>query len=362
MTNEHLTDLCSIFKASKIPVAICSKDFTILWNNFEFDLDKCINKVKNNFAEYFEKVPSASSFFDITINNCLYYINATEHDDVLIMELHNIHGSMTNRSVAPVDMVMKNLLIRIRTSVSSIAVAADEIYKSIIKNTGCSSYMATQLNIIEGNLTLLLKDMLVPEQLLSNYLNSETEKLLNVTQLMSIMEKDFLDLFDDGSVEFVHSCEPGIFTWASHNAFKLTICGIISEIMSFDLKIEKITSQVFIDSNDVINIVFCGQNISGDKNSFDDDYVDMYFYTENIKPGDFVRTCFLTRYNASISSSETENSKKIILKIPVDYGDEPQISTTTAYFSSNRRFNPLIASLSHIKKKRRYLVKEKGET
>ena len=361
MTNEHLTNLCSIFETSKIPVAICNKDFTILWNNIEFDLDTCLSETKSNFAEYFKKVPPASSFFDITINNCFYYINATEHDDVLIMELHNIHGSITNKTIAPIDMIMKNLLIRIRTSISTIAVATDEIYKTTVETSGCSSYIANQLNLIEGNLTLLLKDMLVPEQLLNIYLNSETEKLLNISELMSLMEKDFLDLFDDGSIEFVHSCEPGIFTWASHNAFQLMICGILSEIMSFHLKIEKITSQVYVDHKDMINIVFCGQNMSGAKNSFDPDYVDMYFYTEELKPDDFIRTCFLTRYKALMSRSETENSSKIILKIPVDYGDEPQISTTTAHFSSNRRFNPLIASLSHIKKKRRYLVKEKGE-
>lgn len=361
MTQEYLNQLKSIYCESVLPIIVCDELLNILWKNDACSSDDIINSGDFTDARrVFGPRPASSGFFTVEISNFLFNCNSILiAGKGFVISFCRVDFTRTCIFPEPLKGTLKNLAARMRTSVSTIAVAADEIYRILQIEKICDKYSAEQLNLIEGNLSLILREVIGAEELMNISTAAETKTDVNIADTMNFLAESVNDLYDDGGLEIKTETEPGISVEVSKSLFETVLSIIVEDLLSLPTVTQKLTISSYINQDDMAEILFTADSISNAENIIDPDYVDLTLYEKSNTVMNHLKYNFAKVYNGKIEENYESEKPYAKIILPASDSSRPIISMGTVYKPKNTRFNPFISRLSLIKKKKRYT--EKGE-
>jgi hypothetical protein len=358
MTQTSLNQIKSIYCESVLPVIVCDEMLNILWKNDACNNDEALGTNFTDVRRIFGSRPAVSGFFTVEVNNFLYNCNAILiAGKGFVLSLSRIDFSKSILFFEPVASMFKNIMARLRTSVSTIAVAADEIYRTLQLEKGCDKYMANQLNLIEGNLSLLIREVIGAEEIINIPSAEDTKTVVNLADTMYFLEQSLNDLYDDGSLKIETQIEPGISVNVSKSLFEVVLSGIIEELLSLPKKVEKLLICSYINEDDMVEILLSAENLSSTENNSDSDYIDLSPYQKNNKIVNHLKYNFIQIFNGKIEENLDAEKPYVKIILPAYTPDYPIISMSAWYKPKNTRFNTFISRLALIKKKIRYRAK-----
>lgn len=360
MTENTVSIFNQLFNNNKSITVLFDKLLKPVWGNTAFHNDK-------NFSEYPFSTNSelcnrvsndACPMFYITFNFTTYICTLIYSDEnmqgIQFVDVKTIHrsGSFPSPTLAT-----KALISRIRSGVSAIAVATDEIYNSI-SHTGEKDRNAVKmLNSIEGNLLYLLRGTLEPEQIISSYLNEGNDIVVDMNESLCELKEDVDELFGE-YINVTVSCELGLCTRTSKNAFYVILSQIVDEIIDSNVVVDQLDIRCTLDKENMIHIVFDARNTKGNKKNtlhhktaIDDETL---LYEQKAKIKDSFRNSFCNTYKARLISSQSRYKFDYEFIIPMLNETRLLFCCPNKFQNGNRRFNYISEKLSHIKVKDRY--------
>jgi hypothetical protein len=361
MTQATLNQIKNMHSDSVLPVIVCDEMLNILWKNDACIKDEALGSEGfTDVRRIFGSRPAASGFFTVEVSNFLYNCNAIcVAGKGFVLSLNRIDFSRFVLFSEPISTVFKNMLARLRTSVSTIAVAADEIYRTLQLERGCDKYMANQLNLIEGNLSLLIREVIGAEEIINIQTADVTKIVISIADTMYFLEESVNDLYDDGSLKIETQTEPGILVNVSKSLFETVLSIILEQLLSLPKKVEKLSVRSYINEDGMVEILFLVESFLTAANNSDPDYIDLSLYEKNNKIVNQLKYNFAQIFNGKIEENLEAEKPYVKVILPAYEADYPVISMSASYKPKNTRFNTFISRLALIKKKIRY--KEKGE-
>ncbi len=349
MTNESLSALKQICGSSGLPCAIADGELNVIWRNKLAETNRSPLK-KENLLHIF------SGGFPVTGMVCLAEAGSIHRFNVLKAEsteagcLYIIEhlGSDELKALLEIPKIrdyMKYLCSRIRESAGVIAVCTDEIDIA----SGAGGRITEQLNAINKNVLLILREVIDPEQLYYVLDPGCDDATICVSdEILKSAEEAGRALGKSARI----SCkvDKGIFTRINRGVFETIISGMTASCCRGIYPKELEFSCKAVSSDRAAVTVRSADNLS--RKTVQNEHKpkkkgsELYF--------DYLCSAMCDKYGAVFTRQEQENGYSFRMEIPVISSDAPTELNAPGFSLNSGRFCAMTLSLAELCVEDRY--------
>ncbi|MGN0586404.1 MAG: hypothetical protein ACI4JF_03885 [Oscillospiraceae bacterium] len=268
------------------------------------------------------------------INNTAYTYSTFGTSEASVLEITGSEPLKRLFALPEVRSYFKYVFSRLRSSVNSVSVAADELYAALSSDKiSDGAFIADRLNCIDGGISGIIGAILDPEQMIlltdgsleaaTVCIKDELEKILCSFGLIRLYAED------------------GLYARLSRSTLKVIIADVISKCLKSGCKEEKIS--VSAQGGGIIKVSICAE---GADVSFDS-AEDLFFsYMCDVFCGESACSC--TRRSVG-------GRFEFILEFPSVDMDKIQVFANTPFKHTAGRFDPVTIRMTEIRGSERYI-------
>ena len=302
------------YSVSELPVAVlCGEDMefnSAFKNKFRFIAESELNS-------FLEKLSHNKGMCHEMFDSCLYTVNVAVIEDITVIEIIRCESVKSLVDMPAVRQYLIYVFSKLRLSVNSISVAANDIYSVLSKNEAADSAVKQNLNTIDSSLLKIIGLIIDPEQII--YLTGDTDKdttlpikdeLESITSdISAVFQKQCKVVCQRNDIVYSRVNRTALRTLMIDAASRFKIKGYIPDIITISSSIEKNdTAQIILEadwSSKRSYKEFCQKKgIEPDDNILQD-----FFF-------EYICSIFCKRYKGTFEQAELPDGYRFTLTFP----------------------------------------------
>lgn len=334
MENSTSDMIKQIYGTSVTPVVTVDTNFHILWKNSAAEACDFFNG-----ASIAEKTAFSVGTNSVCINGEHYLFNVialTAGETGFIVEYI---GKDTSHDVAYMKSYFSFLCTRLRDSASQISMAADDI--DMLVKQG-NQNVAASLNRINRNVMLLLKEAIVPENII--YASECRDESINLAYMLANSAADAENVLGKNT-DIWQNAVDDVCAVINANVFEAIVAYMTAQVCGGAFYPEKVEFSVERNKeNEERGFVTVRSScLTGRKNN--------PFTLECMKQGDFFtdilfKDVLRKKYGISFETDDSENSRECIMRLDVLPKNRIIVRTDKKASLRQERFTDMSAALS----------------
>lgn len=354
MSETNLDFLINLYTESAIPVIISDLKFNIVWENNNFSKVYELSD-KADLIEILGKKPLKSDLYYNRSQNNIYTYNVTVNKNIGYIIAEQIKNDEINKLLYSPNIrkYLEYICSKVRNAVSSVTIALDGIYSSLINSNFNGNNNFEYLNIIDENMLELLSEIINPELMMSFDLEDiNQEKTIYVSGIMQKITRDTQKMLGK-DIKVYSDIPEGVYAHVNKKAFDVIMADLVHKCLDSETFPNEILLQLKRLSNNSIRI-----SISANT-SLSDDGIKNKAYTKDCEGQfkrnlffDYVCDSFCEKYKGEFTTltkiNEVDDVNEVCyrLDMPAIPDNKLEISMSTSYENANSRFSPISIKLN----------------
>lgn len=350
MTENFPAVLKQIYDKSGLPTVITDKKLSPLWKNklWKLDGDKLSKLIGTDMSEGLHRKIDGENVFSFNVMKL-----SEESGTYYIIELAGQEQLKNVLAVPEVKDYISYICARIRRSAGAVTVSADEIYSEIADGAVDLGQITDRLNVINGNIMTLLREVITPEQIYCLLDPESTEVTVCIADELKKYAADAAHVLGKG-VKVTTEFQDNIFARLNRSAFETIVAEMAAECCRGELLPEEVTISSSRISPERAEIKVECVNKSGAPNSRSD------IAEKNSGTGrklffDYFCGVLCSKYGAVFTEKELPGGRSFAMELDVIKDGSTAIAMTSAGFGvRSKRFCDMALVLSGISCEERY--------